>query len=204
MMISKRVLFFVLCLFMLTSSSFSTVFNGQGDFSVEILNQKDDVFNDDIEGEFKFIITNNLHRSQNIDINLDDIKGWDLELSDTSFSLKSLESIEVELKYVANSDFDYSTDVVSPEEIKISQINDYIGTFDFPLTIVSQLGEEVSVSFEVFIDKREKTDYVFEPKFASSSLSPNSPLGFTINSENLDKKVFQDLVHIIMNIIQTI
>ena len=183
----KKSLVLVLMLCLVSNLAFASTFNSDGEFSVELPTQKAEVFNDDIDGDFKFTITNNRNFAQDININMLNKKGWDLILSDRDFTLKSGESRLVTLSYSANSDFEYNTDLISPDEVKISQLDDYIGVFEFPI-VISGNSEEVSVSFQVLIDRRGKTDYVFDTKFASNKLSPASPMGFTITSENLDSE----------------
>ena len=169
-------------------SAFAITLNENGDFSVVIETQESIVFNDDINGEFILEVDNNLASSQDFQVVIFEQKGWDIGVNTQLFNLKPNKEKLITFSYRANSDFDYSTDVISPEEIIISQDNEYSGEFDLPVKVVGE-NEEVLVNFNVKIEKPDSVPIVFNPRFAVSDVSPASPLDYTIEAKNIGKEI---------------
>ncbi len=169
-------------------SAFAITLNENGDFSVVIETQESIVFNDDINGEFALEVNNNLDSSQNFEVVIFDQKGWDTEVNYKTFNLGINKKKLITFSYSANSEFDYSTDVISPEEIIISQDNEYNGEFDLPIKVVGK-NEEVLVKFRVKIEKPNSVPIIFNPRFAVSDVSPASPLDYTIEVKNMGEEI---------------
>ncbi len=185
-MISKK-LIFLICVIFLVPSIFSTnIYNQQGDFSVQIDKLKQKVYNDDINVEYNFVVKNNLNNVQNFRVIIPNQSGWNIVIEERDFLLSSGSQKEFSVKFVANSDFDYSPSIVSPDMIQISQKENYRGFFQFPMAILGE-NQEVSLRLDVEIDKREKLPVEFEPRISSARLSPISPLGYTITGLNLEE-----------------
>lgn len=174
------VTFTILCF----SGYSASMYDARGDFTVDVEKQKTTVFNDDINTKFSFVIENTRDSYQGFSVVANKQSGWDIDISDKSFTLDDGERKEIEVEYSANSDFDYSTLVVSADLVKISQNDDYIGYFEFPLTIYGKY-ENISLKFGVTINKKEILPVKFSPKLSTEEVSPVSPLKFTITGENL-------------------
>lgn len=164
------------------------VYDTSDEFIVIVNDESKLVYNDNIKTSYSFIVENTLVApSQYFQIKPKAISGFKIDLSQESFRLREGESQEVVLTYTANSAFDYSNKVVSSNVIKISQDENYIGDFDLPVTIYGKR-ENVTLNFGLKIDKKEKSPLDFSAKLASDSISPVSPLKFSINAENLENK----------------
>lgn len=175
----------------MSSFAFSAnVYNQDGDFSVEVDSLTDQVFNNNINSDLQFTITNNQRTSQDFELILNKQPGWDIDLSNIYFTLLPGESKELNLSFSANNEFDYTENVVGPDIITISQKSDYVGYFEFPLIIKGE-NENVSLKYKVNINRPEEKTIVFTPRISTQSLSPISPLGYTITTDNLavDTKV---------------
>lgn len=162
----------------------AAIYNEQGDFKVEISTQKQMIFNDNMNSEFVFKVENLKDTQQDFQIVLPNTKGWDISTKYEIFSLNSHETKEVTVYFVANSDFDYSTNLVAPDVIKISQKEDYKGYFEFPIKVSGE-AEDVSMKFQIEIEKKEILPVSFSARFAQQTLSPISPLRYSITSENI-------------------
>ena len=187
-MISKSIIITFFAILFSVCSVFAITLNENGDFSVVIETQESVVFNDDINGEFTLEVNNNLDSSQDFEVVIFEQKGWNTEVDSEVFNLKSNKEKLITFSYSANSDFDYSTDVISPEEIIISQDDEYSGEFDLPIKIVGE-NEEVLVKFNVKIEKPDSVPIVFNPRFAISDVSPAYPLDYTIEAKNIGEEI---------------
>ena len=187
-MISKSFIVAFFVILFSVCSVFAITLNENGDFSVVIETQESIVFNDDINGEFTLEVNNNLVSSQDFEVVIFEQKGWDTEVNYKIFNLGVNKKKLITFSYSANSDFDYSTDVISPEEIIISQDDEYSGEFDLPIKVVGE-NEEVLVMFNVKIEKPDSVPIVFNPRFAVSDISPASPLDYTIEAKNIGEEI---------------
>lgn len=180
----KQILVFILSVLFAFSIVNAAVYNEQGDFKVEISTQKQVIFNDDMNSEFVFKVENLKDVSQDFKIILPNTKGWDISTQYEVFSLNSHETKEIKVVFVANSDFDYSTNLVAPDVIKISQKDDYKGYFEFPIKVSGEK-QDVSMKFQIEIEKKEILPVSFSARFAKEALSPVSPLRYSVTSENI-------------------
>lgn len=161
----------------------ANTFNEEGEFSVFVENQSASVFNDNIDTSFAFAITND-QGIQDFEIFNQQRSGWSIEVQETQFSLGPGQSKTVQVELRANSDFDYSPSVVSPDIVVISQKEDYIGYFEFPFTIVGE-NENISLRYSVSIEPREILPVEFEPRISNTPLSPANPLQYTVTASNV-------------------
>ena len=145
-------IFLTLILMLFTANA--VVYNEQGDFKVEIASQTQTLYNDNLNAEFVFKVENLNAEAQNFNIVLPDVKGWDISTKYEVFTLNPGESKEVKVNFVGNSDFDYSTNLVAPDVIKISQKEDYKGYFEFAVKVSGE-SQDVSMRFQVEIEKKE-------------------------------------------------
>lgn len=181
----KGLNFVFLFLFSFFSVYGINVYNENGAFEVEVDTLSSEVYNNHIESEFFLTIKNNLDEVQEINFNVESISGWDISLSEKNVKLNAGEKINLELDLKANSAFDYTPNVVSPNLIKISQNNeDYSGFFEFPVTIVGN--DEVFLTYNINI-KPTKDNLKFSTKIQKTDVSPVSALKFTVNSEAVVK-----------------
>jgi hypothetical protein len=198
-------LLFVIALFLsiiATGFSIGTNYNSQGSFIVSIKNQDETVFNDNIDSTYTIYIKNRLNKDQNIYINVPKISGFDVKVNPgTNISLKPYEEKKVTLEFTANSNFDYSPNIISPDTIVISQKENYEGNFEFPVTIQSEIdnNESVMIKFGLNIVKKEKEPLNFKVRIASNFVSPKEPLKFSILSENLYNKSIKANVYVLLN-----
>lgn len=183
----SKVLFSLFAFLLLISFANAEIFNQQGDFVVSIDNLKKETFNDDISVEYVINVKNNLNTMQRFDLISDKQTGWNLELSSNTFSLGSGEETEITLKYEANSNFNYGTNVISPDTIIIAQKDNYIGSSSFPISIKGD-NQEVKLNLQLEIKKREKVNEVFFAEFSTRSVSPDVPISFAVRGENLEEE----------------
>lgn len=170
------------CLMLLLSGVYAvSTYNEDGDFSVEIEQQKKMIFDENIVAYFSFVINNRMPNSQSFEIQLPEKLGWDITSSQNNFFLASGESREVTIAFDANSDFVYSPSVVGPDVVKITKKGEFDGYFEFPVMISGE-NEDVSIKFEVTVKSGVES---FEAKFSSKKLSPAQPFGFYVSGENL-------------------
>jgi len=182
----KHLTIFITALVLLFSASAANVYNDGGDFGIEVDSMSSEVFNNNINTEFKFKVINNLGETQSFNIEYLQQSGWDIFSSEDTFNLEAGESKEVTLSLEANSAFDYTPKVVSPDLIKIVQNDDYAGFFVFPITINGDT-EEVSLKFSINI--RPLTNNLkFSTMIQQDVISPELPLKFTIASEAISDK----------------
>lgn len=185
-MMGSKFIFVLLIFLSFVGFGFSSdIYNKDGDFVVETDVMKNLIYNDDIKTNYSFYVENKLDRVQQFFINIPRQSGWDIKFGESNFSLASGGKKRIDVKFEANSDFDYSTNVVSPDVIQISQQEDYSGYFKFPVIILGE-EENVTMTFDVSIEKRPKPEIVFEPKLSSEPISPISPLKYTITAGNLE------------------
>ncbi len=183
----KNLLICFTAFFVLLSFAFAqSTYNQLGQYTISVSFLKDNVYNDEIYSEFNVNIKNNLNFPQEIKINIPNQTGWDIELSENLIYLNKNESKILKVKFIANSEFDYSTNVVTPNEIFISEETEYVGYFEFPISFVG-LNDTVSLKYQIFIDKRPEKIIQFNTKVSTSKLSPVSPLKFTVTGEDLVK-----------------
>ena len=175
-------IFLTVVLLLFTANA--VVYNEQGDFKVEIASQTQTVYNDNLNAEFVFKVENLNAEVQDFNIVLPDVKGWDISTKYEVFTLNPGESKEVKVTFVGNSEFDYSTNLVAPDVIKISQKEDYKGYFEFAVK-VSGDSQDVSMRFQVEIEKKEIAPVSYTARFASEKLSPTVPLRYSVTAENL-------------------
>ncbi|MCA9497306.1 MAG: hypothetical protein KC589_10275 [Nanoarchaeota archaeon] len=181
----KLIIAFFLSLFMIGNICAAT-YNQNGDFVITIDKQTQKVINDNINAEFSFTVKNNLNFNQIIKLNLTQMSGWDVDANFESFKLAANEEKEILIRYRANSDFDYSTDVSGPDVIKISQVEGYKGYFSFPVKIIGA-NQNFGFEFKVDVDKKEKIPVSYQVKFSTNKLSPVSPIGYSITGLNLEE-----------------
>ncbi len=183
-MIYKRILF-SLFIFLGLFSLVSGVeeYSAGNDFLVYVDSLTDHVYNNNMDNLFSLRIKNTLNRNQEIKIITSNVSGWDIIVDDQYFVLAPNEEKEVNIRFKANSEFDYSTNVVSSDTIKIIQKEEYKGYFKFPIEIIGKY-ENMTLKYELNIDK-----LVLEPEYkitlATDDLSPISPLKFAIESINV-------------------
>ncbi|MFW5705160.1 MAG: hypothetical protein ACOCXG_04945 [Nanoarchaeota archaeon] len=165
----------------------ASVYNENGDFSVELEKQQAQVYNDNIEASFDIHLTNLLNERQEFEIVLPSVSGWDVDINADNFVLSGKEIKDLTLKLEANSQFDYGAEVISPDLIKYSQKTDYKGFFNFPVILKGE-EEDVTLIFSVDIIPRDEQQVVFIPKFANLKASPQTPLQYTINAEDINER----------------
>lgn len=180
----KSIISIILALFVLPTIFAASTYNADGDFSVYVNSQKTTVYNDNINSDFRFTVKNLKSYSQTFEITTEKKKGFDAEVDFKFFSLKANEEKIVTVSYSANTDFDYRSDVVSPDVIKISQRSDYVGFFEFPVLIKGK-NENISLKYDMSIERPIVPDMLFESKLATGQLSPILPLRYTITAQNL-------------------
>ncbi len=180
----KFVFSLFLSFFFISSVFGAYVYNDQGDFRVEVNSLKRTVYNDEIDVSFEIDLKNMMNAGQEIEVQIPKQSGWDINADKTMFDLDSNEDGSLTLSLIANSNFDYSPSVVSPDVVQISQKEDYTGYFQFPVLIMGE-NENVSLKFEVLIEKREELPVNFITKFSEDKLSPVKPLRYTISGENI-------------------
>lgn len=181
----NKFLFSIFVFLLLISFVNAEFFNEQGDFLVSIDKLKKETFNDDISAQYTITVKNNLNTRQRFDLISDKQTGWDLQVSSNSFSLGPGEEIELVLKYEANSNFNYGTNVISPDTIIIAQKDNYIGSSSFPISLKGD-SQEVKLNLQLEIKKREKANEVFFAEFSTRSVSPEIPISFAVRGENLE------------------
>lgn len=196
-MIYKKLLF-ILVLFSFSLSAIFSVINVDG-YSVQVDSQKDKVLNTNIDSTFSFTIKNTKYSTQSFNLNITPSDGWDIILSEDSFNLAKGEEKTVNIRFIANSNFDYTPDVISSDVIKISQRDDYSGHFEFPIIIIGS-SENVSLKYQIDIEKEPKKSLNFITKFSTEDLSPESNLKYTIKAENIEKEVQVDINVMLGNI----
>lgn len=182
----KLFLFFLLVIFS-ANSALAFVTNAGGDFTISFDLQKEVVVNTNMETTFSVLVENNLDISQDITFNFGEVSGWDNIMEDSEFRLAPQESKEIEFTLRANSNFDYSQNVVSSDTIKIGRKDDYRGFFQFPVLIESSQ-DEVSLVFQVEVIPEDDLNTVFVPRISSQEVSPVSPLGFTVEAEDISSE----------------
>lgn len=161
----------------------ANVYNQNGEFSITTSEIERVVVNDDINTQFAFTITNNENFKQDILIEELEVQGWDLTMTPMSFTLTPGAQRRVVFTLSANSDFDYSQNIISSTEIVLSK-SDYRGLFEFPVTIRGE-NEVITVRFEVEIVPQSDLLVSFEPRITQKKLSPVSPLTYSIDSTNI-------------------
>ncbi|MFW6286106.1 MAG: hypothetical protein ACOC16_03205 [Nanoarchaeota archaeon] len=182
----------LLLLFLISILSINSIigyqYNEKGDFSVDVETLKQTIINEEINNykEFNIKIKNNLQYSQNFKLNINEKKGWDISIDNKQFSLDHNEEKNITVIMKTNSEFNYETNVISPDIIKISQQENYIGTFEFPLTISGE-NQNVSLKFSLDIEKRE-IDEIYTAEFSTQKVSPQSPLNFAIKADNIKEE----------------
>jgi hypothetical protein len=187
MIFSKLLGFFSIFFFLLVSIFGFNVYNENGAFEVSVDTLNSEVFNNGIESDFSITVKNNLDTTQEIDFVVDSKGGWDISLSDENIKVEPNQKVTFNMNLKANSAFDYTPSVVSPNLIKISQNNEgYSGFFEFPVKIVGN--DEVFLTYSVNI-KPTKDNLKFVTKIQQTAVSPVSALKFTVNSEAVIRDV---------------
>lgn len=181
---SKLFFFFTIVFLSLSTVSGAQIYNEKGDFSVFLEKQTELVYNDNIATSFSFQVENLQQSSQNFIIKLPEVKGWDISINSEIFVLEPSEKRTVKINFVANSNFDYSENVVGPDIIKISQKEGYKGYFEFPV-MISGDKENLSLKFEVEIDSRNAIPVEFNMRFSQEEISPVNPLRYTVEGQNI-------------------
>lgn len=176
----KKFFLFVFLFTFSLHSALAFVTNEGGDFTISFDSQKEVVVNTDMETTFSVLVENNLNLAQDISFNFDDVSGWDTIMEDSEFTLAPQEAREIEFTLRANSNFDYSQNVVSSDTIKITRKDDYRGFFEFPVEIESSQ-DEVSLVFQIEVLPEDDLETSFVPRISSQEVSPVSPLGFTVD-----------------------
>lgn len=182
----KPLLWTVVLLALLGGVFAANTFNAGGEFSVYVEDTTALVYNNDIETTFSFAVTNN-DGIQNFKIQADTQEGWDISITDTEFALAEDDTKTIQMTLKANSEFDYTPTVVSPDIVVISQQDEYIGFSEFPVVVLGE-NENISVQFSVNIEKPEDLEVSFDPKIANEMLSPVSPLQFTIQADDIEEQ----------------
>lgn len=180
----KNFLLFVFLFSFFLSSASAFVTNEGGDFTISFDSQKEVVVNTNMETTFSVLVENNLNLTQDIYFDFDEVSGWDNIMEDTEFKLEPFESREVEFTLRANSNFDYSQNVVSSDTIKIGRKDDYRGFFQFPVLIESSQ-DQVSLVFQIEVLPEDDLKTSFLPRISSQEVSPVSPLGFTVEATDI-------------------
>ncbi len=184
----------ILAVLLLTTlfGAYAEVYNSEGDFSVEIDKRTKDVINDNIVATFEVEIENKADTEKEFSININDENGWDIIINPATFKLQGRESKTVSITFQANSDFDYSEDVVSPNEIVISQKSDYRGSFEFPVTVSGE-DENVLLRLKVEIYPIDSIPLTYDVNIADGSLSPVKPLRFSVGVSNIYEEKTSDI-----------
>ena len=102
----KFISIFLTSLFLIFSASAGNLYNGEGDFGVDVDSMFSEVYNNEIDTSFSFTVINNQIETQSFDISSDEQSGWSIISSEDSFNLEAGESKEVVLSFKSNSDFD--------------------------------------------------------------------------------------------------
>jgi hypothetical protein len=204
-MMKKSNLFYscLILLILISTGIFAGVYNSQGTFVVSVDVQEKKVYNDNIEIEYSFLIKNRENNLQKFILDIPKISGFDYFLNvSNNFELKPNEQKEVKIKFRANSNFDYSENVVSPDAIVISQKDDYEGEFSFPILLKSlDSNQSVSINYKLKVTKKEKKPIFFKVNVASDSLkvSPVKPLKFSVEGYNIEEEKLDSEIFVFMN-----
>jgi hypothetical protein len=182
----KKILTILLILIFTTIPAFAEQYNENGDFTIEVQTLKKTVINEEINEIFNITIKNNLEYNQDFELKINEKTGWTIILKDKNLELEPSEEKTIQLQFKTNSNFDYGTSVRSPDLIKISQKDNYIGTFEFPLMIIGE-NQNVSLKFTLDIEKSE-LDEIYNAQFSTEKISPKTPLSFGVNAENLEEE----------------
>jgi len=183
----KLSFFLIINLFLTLFIVNATIYNQDGDFSINIVSLNKQIYNDNIQTNFTFSIKNNKLNNQNFKLIVPTVNGWNINSNKNSFSLNNGNSNEISLEFTANNNFDYSNNVVSSNVIQISQKENYKGSFNFPITIIGDK-ENISLNLVINIDKKQIKPISFKAKLSTQKLSPNLPLRYSINGENINTK----------------
>ena len=182
-----RAFLFVVLTLIGIGSVFGFVTNQGGAYTISFDSQSAVVVNTNIETDFEVRVTNNLDTTQTIGLDHKNVSGWNIITNKDSVELNPGESEEVIFTMSANSNFDYSENVVSSDTIKIGKNEDYRGYFEFPVSITSNQ-DNVSIVFQVQVVAEEDLETSYEAKFSSNKLSPQSPLSFTVEALDIGSK----------------
>lgn len=177
-------LFLVTLILFSVSSVFAIeTYNGGDEFSVSIDSLRKSTYNDEIKLSYIFTLKNSQLKNQEFFINIEPKSGWTINYED-NFILLPNQSKNVVIDFIANSDFDYTSDVVSSDVIKISQRANYTGNFEFPVKIKGE-SELITLKFNLEILKKEILPVEYITTISTETLSPLSPLKYTIKADNL-------------------
>jgi hypothetical protein len=182
----KQIINFLLIVLSINLVFSAGTINQEGDFSVHVESLKSTIYNDNLENQFNFEVENNENFIQEFNINNQEIRGWIIDVNPRTFQLEPNEKKEIQINFKSNSEFDYTTNVVSPDEIIISQDKNYIGSFEFPFFIIGNK-ENVSIRYRLNIEKKPKEEIKFKIQVSDEKLSPINPIKYTISQENLEK-----------------
>lgn len=181
----KKILTILTFLVLGIVASYGAVYNADGNFRVELGELSKSVYNTNIQTEMSFLVTNAKNVSVDMNLLLPNVKGWDVDSKTTFFTLKPFEKKTVTVTFVANSAFDYTSQVNSPDVIKISKRDDYSGSFTFPISMQEVQGEKVTFSVLIEIKKPEFFSENYTIKISKESVSPVSPVRYTVLGDHI-------------------
>lgn len=166
------------------SSIYGFTTNQGGAFTVFFDTQKAVVPNTDIQTQFNVTIVNNLEVSQEIEFTNEPVSGWSVEREEDYFMLGPNESKTISFALQANSNFDYSENVVSSDTIKIGKNDEYRGFFEFPIQF-SSTQDDVSIVYQVEVLPEDDIEVSYIPRISTQEISPVTPLSFTVEARNI-------------------
>jgi len=186
MKITKLFVSFLLIFTLFFTGFAIETYNG-GDFLITFDKLSDSVYNDNINSQFKFSIKNIDSKILKYNVNIDNVSGWDI-IYDSNIVLKPGQTKDIYIDFVSNSDFDFSSSVISSDIIKITQNEDYSGIFEFPILINSDknINNSISLKYTIQILEKEKLPVKYITKISTGDISPKSSLKYTIYAKNLE------------------
>lgn len=179
----KLFFIFFMCIFY-SGTAFADQLNEYGQFSLLIPEFEQSIYNDNPVFNFGFLVKNNEDFNQEINLEFEEVLGWNVITEDLSFILQPNEEREIFVEFKANSEFEYSQRFSGQDRIIIKLNDGYSGVVYFPITVMSG-DEEVDFVFEGNILSRDDTPVYFIPKISSSRVTPEVPIGFSVESKDL-------------------
>ena len=101
-----------------------------------------------------------------------------------SFTLIPGQVKNIVLDFKANSEFEYASRYEGQDLIKIKLNDGYSGVVYFPVSVASG-DQKVDFTFEGNILEKDDVKVVFLPKISSSRVTPETPIGFSIEAKDL-------------------
>ncbi len=181
----KKKISFIFLLLFLIGVAFGLTINEGGVYELNIDKEKINIFNDQLNFKESFVITNNYNNKIFIKLIKPNVSGWEVRFSEDAFYLNPNEKKLIDVEFLPNDNFDYSLNIITEDFIKISQDNsNYLGSYNFPIKVVNDI-QNVTFSYKVFIDKREKPPVDFTLITYEKNVTPFDSFRFSIVGKNI-------------------